>query len=70
MQTELPTILNVLETDYELEYSEIYTGTVYQETNRRISVLYLFIKSLWITIISKLHQFCINCGSYWCFYLL
>ena len=46
MQTELPKILNVLETDYELEYSEIYTGTVYQETNRRISVLYLFIKSL------------------------
>ncbi|RMX42465.1 hypothetical protein pdam_00010883 [Pocillopora damicornis] len=34
MQTELPTILNVLETDYELEYSEIYTGTVHQETNR------------------------------------
>ena len=32
MQTELPTILNVLETDYELEYSEIYTGTVHQET--------------------------------------
>ena len=32
MRTELPTILNVLETDYELEYSEIYTGTVHQET--------------------------------------
>ena len=28
MQTELPTILNVLDTDYELEYSESYTGTV------------------------------------------
>lgn len=46
MQTELPTILNVLETDYELEYSEIYTGTVHQETNKSISVLYLFTKSL------------------------
>ena len=46
MQTELPTILNVLETDYELEYSEIYTGTVNPETNRSISVLYLFTKSL------------------------
>ena len=46
MQTELPTILNVLETDYELEYSEIYTGTVHPETNRSILVLYLFTKSL------------------------
>ena len=46
MQTELPAILNVLETDYELEYSEIYTGTVHQETNKSISVLYLFTKSL------------------------
>ena len=28
MQTELPTILNELDTDYELEYCESYTGTV------------------------------------------
>ena len=28
MQTELPIMLNVLDTDYELEYSESYTGTV------------------------------------------
>ena len=32
MQTELPTMLNVLDTDYQLEYSESYTGTVGQET--------------------------------------
>ena len=28
MQKKLPTILNELDTDYELEYSESYTGTV------------------------------------------
>lgn len=31
METELPTILNVLDTDYELEYSE-RSGTVRRET--------------------------------------
>ena len=31
MQTDLPTLLNVLETDYELQYSESYTGTIHQE---------------------------------------
>ena len=31
MQTELPTLLNVLETDYELQYSESYTATIYRE---------------------------------------
>jgi len=29
MQTELPTLLNVFETDYELLYSETYTGTIH-----------------------------------------
>ena len=28
MQKKLPPILNELDTDYELEYSESYTGTV------------------------------------------
>ena len=32
MQTELPTLLNVFETDYELQYSESYTGTIHQES--------------------------------------
>ena len=32
MQTELPAMLNVLYADYQLEYSESYTGTVHQET--------------------------------------
>ena len=31
METELPTILNVLDTDYELEYSE-RSGIVRRET--------------------------------------
>ena len=31
MQTELPTLLYVFETDYELQYSESYTGTIHQE---------------------------------------
>ena len=31
MQSELPTALNVFDTDYQLEYSESYPGTVHQE---------------------------------------
>ena len=31
MQSELPTALNVFDADYQLEYSESYSGTVYQE---------------------------------------
>ena len=32
MQSELSTALNVFDTDYQLEYSESYSGTVHQET--------------------------------------
>ena len=32
MQTELPPMLNVFETDYQIQYSESYTGAIYQET--------------------------------------
>ena len=32
IQTELPTMLNVLDTNYQLEFSESYTGTVSRET--------------------------------------
>ena len=28
MQTELPTMLNVFEADYQLEYSDSYSGTI------------------------------------------
>ena len=31
MQSELPTALNMFDTDYQLEYSESYSGTVHQE---------------------------------------
>ena len=31
MQLELPTALNVFDTDYQMEYSESYSGTVDQE---------------------------------------
>ena len=31
MQSELPTALNVFDTDYQLENSESYSGTVHQE---------------------------------------
>ena len=32
MQTELPTMLNVLDTNYQLKFSESYTGTQGRET--------------------------------------
>ena len=32
MQSELSTALNVFDTDYQLEYSESYSGTLHQET--------------------------------------
>ena len=32
MQKELPTMQNAFEADYQLHYSESYTGTVHQET--------------------------------------
>ena len=31
MQLELPTTLNVFDTDYQLGYSESYSGTVHQD---------------------------------------
>ena len=32
MQSELPTVLKVFDTDYQPDCSESYSGTVYQET--------------------------------------
>ena len=49
MQTELPTMLNVPDTDYQREYGESYTGTVGRETaieGYQSSVLYLITNSL------------------------
>ena len=72
MQTELPTMLNVLDTNYQLQFSESYTGTVRRETanegNQYCTSLQIAFESL--TIISKVHKFYINCQMYWCFYLL
>ena len=31
MHSDLPSMLNVFETDYQLQYSESYTGTIPQE---------------------------------------
>ncbi|RMX46527.1 hypothetical protein pdam_00018717 [Pocillopora damicornis] len=43
MQSELPTALNVFDTDYQLEYSESYSGTVLQEIAiGDISTLHLY----------------------------
>ena len=33
MQPELPAALNVVDTDYQLEYSESYSGAVHEEVN-------------------------------------
>ena len=64
MQTELPTMLNVLDTNYQLEFSESYTGTVGRETpiegyQNCISLQIAYYCT------SKLHKFYINCQMYW-----
>ena len=40
MQSELPTALNVFDADYQLEYSENYSGTVHQEIATGTVLLY------------------------------
>ena len=44
MQSELPTVLNVFDTDYQMEFSKSYSDSVHQEIagHRRKSVLYVF----------------------------
>ena len=71
MQTELPTLLNVFETDYELQYSETYTSTIHQEATiegyqYRTSLDRAF-QSL---IIRKFQQFCFDNRLYCSGYLL
>lgn len=53
IQTELPTMLNVLDTNYQLEFSESYTGTVGRETAREG---YQYCTSLQIAFESLLSQ--------------
>ena len=36
MQSELPTVLNVFDADYQLEYSESYSGNVHRLTNAKL----------------------------------
>jgi len=71
MQTELPTLLNVFETDYELQYSETYTGTIHQEATiegyQYCTYLERAFQSL---IIRKFQQFCIDNRLYCSGYLL
>ena len=70
MQTELTTMLNVFDTNYQLQFSESYTGTVCRETAIE---RYYYCTSLQIafeSLLSNVYKFCINCQIYWRFYLL
>ena len=65
MQSELPTALNVFDTDYQLEYSESYSGTVHQE----IAIEgYQYCTSLQKAFesLNFRHQFHINSRVYYC----
>ena len=65
MQSELPTALNVFDTDYQLEYSESYSGTVHQE----IAIEgYQYCTSLQRAFesLNFRHQFHINSRVYYC----
>ena len=46
MQSELPTALNLFDTDYQLEYSESDWYCSLRNCYRGISVLYIFTKNL------------------------
>ena len=53
MQTELPTLLSVFETDYELQYSESYTGTINQEATTEVYQYYTSLDRAFQSLISK-----------------
>ena len=65
MQSELPTALNVFDTDYQLEYSESYSGIVHQgitiEGYQYCTSLQRAFESL-----NFRHQFHINSRVYYC----
>ena len=65
MQLELPTVLNVFDTDYQLEYSESYPGIVHQGITIEG---YQYCTSLQraFELLNFRHQFHINSRVYCC----
>jgi len=64
MQTELPTILNVFETDYQLEYSESFTGNLHQETAIEGYMYCTSLQTAFQTLISESYSnFILTIGS-------
>ena len=53
MQSELPTVLCVFDTDYQLEYSENYSGPVHQETVIEEYQYCTFLQRAFETLISE-----------------
>ena len=66
MQSELPTVLYVFDTDYQLEYSENYSGTVHQETAIEEYHYCTFLQRAFESLISENYQFHINHKVYCC----
>ena len=72
MHTELPTLLNVFETDYDLQYSESYTGTIHHETTIEGYQYFTSLDRAFQSLISdsKFQQFCLEnrmyCSCYIC----
>ena len=58
MQSELPTVLNVFDTDYQLEYSENYSGTVHQETALEGYQYWTFLQRAFKSLVSE------NCTNF------
>ena len=60
MQLEKPTALNVFHTDYQLEYSESYSGTVHQEIAIEEYQYCTSLQRAFESLVWKLHQFHFN----------
>ena len=69
MQTEFPALLNVFETDYELQYSESYTGAIHQEATIEGYQYCTFLDRAFRSHIRKFQQFCIDNRMYYSYYL-
>ena len=69
MQTEFPALLNVFETDYELQYSESYTGAIHQEATIEGYQYCTFLDRAFRSHIRKFQQFCIDNRMYCSYYL-